>query len=234
MSLKNGGKKRPKPDRVRDKLLMRLPPTESRQAAFNKLHKALGIATEIFEHQGDGGRHGVMLAIDAVFKYCMSRGIPPATLEPLAAVSSAIVDAERGASSSIFEPTRHRKGGTPPANAQQVAFEGHLAVIAECCVRHCKAEGMRPFVEPGTIMAATMVNASKWPVIVSATQMREFRERVSQNTNANSPDRIVFNAQTTSPTFKVRPLDWAKLLLEHEWVIVPNEKNPSNPPFKPE
>lgn len=216
-------KRRPRPDRVRDKLLLRLPSTERRIAAFDKVHSELAIATEKFEHQGDGGRLGVFLAIDAVFAYFTSRGLPPATLEPLLAVSAAIVDAEKGTGSPIFEPTRKPTGGAPPSPAARLLCEGHLAVIAECCVRHCKAEGMRPYLEPATIMAAQLVNASNWPKTVTAIEMREIRERVRQKRNLNSPDRIAFDHQTSSPVLKAKPLAWARTLLEHEWVIVPSE-----------
>lgn len=216
-------KRRPRPDRVREKLLKRLPPDKGRIAAFDKVHAELAIATEKFEHQGDGGRLGVFLAIDAMFNYFTGRGLPPATLEPLVAVSAAIVDAERGTGSLIFKPNRTSTGGAPPSPATKVAFEGLLAVIAEGCVRHCKAEGMWPYVEDATIMAARLVNASSWPTTVTATEMREIRERVRQQRNLESPDRVAFDSQTTSPVFKAMPLAWAKLLLDHEWVIVPPE-----------
>lgn len=52
-------KKRPRPARDREKLLKRLPPDKGRIAAFDKVHAELAIATEKFEHQGDGGRLGV-------------------------------------------------------------------------------------------------------------------------------------------------------------------------------
>ena len=218
--MKTDRKSRPRPNRVREKLLMRLPTSAARNAAFDKLHTELAIATEKFEYQGDGGRLGVFLAIDAVFGYCTSRGIPPATLEPLMAIAAAIVDAERGTSSSIFEPTRSTTGGSPPTPAMRLVRQGHLAVITECCVRHCKAEGMRPYLEPATIIAANMVNSSKWPFTVTATEMREMRERVRQCRNPKSPDRIAFDSQTSSHTLKSQPLAWAKRLLNHEWVIL--------------
>lgn len=204
---------------------MRLPSTKARNAAFDKLHTELAIATEKFEHQGDGGRLGAYLAIGAVFEYCTSRGIPPAALEPLVAISGALVDAERGTGSPIFEPKRGPKGGKPPSAAMQIEFEGHLAVIAECCVQHCKSQGMRPFIGPATIMAARMVNASSWPVNVTATEMREVRERVRRCRNSQSPDRIAFDTQTSSDVFKAMPLAWAESLLRHEWVIVPRNEN---------
>jgi len=204
---------------------MRLPPTGARNAAFDKLHTELAVATEKFEHQGDGGRLGVFQAIAAVFDYCTSRGIPPAALEPLMAITAAIVDVERGTSSPIFEPTRSATGGSPPTPAMQLARQGHLAVITECCVRHCKADGMRPYLKPATIMAAKMVNTSKWPITVTATEMREVRERVRRCRDPKSPDRIAFDIQTSSDVLKNMPLTWAKRLLNHEWVIMPCDEN---------
>jgi hypothetical protein len=212
-------KSRQRPDHVRDKLLKRLPPTEGRAAAFDKLHVELAIATEKFEHQGDGGRRGVFEAIDAMFRYFTSRGIPPAALEPLMAISGAIVDAGRGVSSPIFEPVRGP--GAPLTPVMELSFQGQLAVIAECCVRHRKAEGYRPYLEPGTILAARIVNKSKLPVTVTATEMREIREKVKQCKNSKSPEKIAYNELLSSRAAQEIPLAYAETLANHDWIIVP-------------
>jgi hypothetical protein len=218
-------KVRPRPNRVRAKLLERLPTTEGRIAAFDKVHTELAIATEIFEYQGDGGRLGVYKAIGAVFAYFTSRGIPPATLEPIMAITAAISDAERGASSPIFQPARKPNGGSPPTPAMKLTFQGQLAVVAECCVRHCKAEGLRPYLEPAMIMAAKMVNSSNWPITVTATELRELRERVKQCQNRSSPDRIAYDNLISSSAVDVIPIIYANVLLRHDWVIVPGGEN---------
>lgn len=207
----------------RAKLLDRLPHSVSRVQALSYIRQKLAIATELFDHHGDGGRQGVLKAVLDVIDYFASLGVPQATLKPLSAVAEAIVDADEGNDSAIFKPKRGPMGGKPPARISQLEFEGHLATITECCVRHRKMEGHWPFVEPGCALAAKMVNESKWPIKVTTTKLRELRERVQQSAKT-SPDRIFLEKVTSSNVAMAMPLVWARLILEHDWVGPP----PSN------
>jgi hypothetical protein len=204
--------------RPREKLLERLPATASRNAAFDLLHERLAVATEFFQHRGDGGRYGVYRAMSDLIDYLTSRGIPHATIRPIEAVMAAIVDADNGTASPIFEPTRTGKGGSPPKPVMQLEFEGKLAIVMECCVRHCRAEGKRAFVEPAARLAAKLINESTWPIRVTARELVELRERVQQRKNGSSPDRMEVDKSMSSEVARSRPLDWAKVLLAHEWV----------------
>lgn len=204
--------------RPREKLLERLPATASRNAAFDLLHERLAVATEFFQHHGDGGRYGVYRAMSDLIKYLTSRGIPHATIRPIEAVMAAIVDADNGTASPIFEPTRTPKGGTPPKPVMQLEFEGKLAIVMECCVRHCRSEGMRPFIEPAARLAAKLINESTWPIHVTARELVELRERVQQRKKRFSPDRMEVDQAMSSEVARSKPLDWAKILLAHEWV----------------
>lgn len=204
--------------RPREKLLERLPARTGRKAAFDQLHERLAVATEFFQHHGDGGRYGVYRAMGDLIEYLTSRGIPHATVRPIEAVMAAIVDADKGGSSPIFEPTRTPKGGTPPKSVMQLEFEGKLAIVMECCVRHCRAEGKRPFVDPAARLAAKLINESKWSTRVTARELIELRERVQQRKKGFSPDRMEVDQSMSSDLARSSPLEWAKILLAHEWV----------------
>ncbi|HKC02829.1 MAG TPA: hypothetical protein VKC17_05945 [Sphingomicrobium sp.] len=206
--------------RPRKKLLERLPPTASRNAAFNLLHEGLAVATEFFQHHGDGGRYGVYRAMADLVDYFTSRGIPHAAIKPIEAVMAAIVDADNGVANPIFDPKREGSGGRPRKPVMQLAFEGQMGIVMECCVRHCRAQGQRPYVEPAAKQAAKLINASAWPVTVTAKQLVEIRERIQQSAS-NSPDRMEVDQSLSSEMSRVMPLDWAKLLLSHEWVNPP-------------
>lgn len=205
----------------RERLLERLPVTASRNTAFDLLHERLAIATEFFQHHGDGGRYGVYRAMADLIEYLTSRGIPHAAIRPIEAVMAAIVDADNGTASPIFEPIRTPKGGTPRKSVMQLEFEGKLAIVIECCVRHCRAEGMRPYVEPASRLAAKLINESTWPIRVTARELVELRERVQQRGKGLSPDRMEVDQSLSSEVARSNPLAWAKILLEHEWVNPP-------------
>jgi hypothetical protein len=205
--------------RPREKLLERQPITEGRIAAFDKVHEKLAVATELYEHFGDGGKSGAYRAVIDVIDYFSSRGIPYSALAPLQAIAQAIVDADQGTSSPIFKPNR-RGGGAPPKSAGQLSFEGQLAVVMECCVRHYKSEGKRPFLKPASIMAARLIKKSNWPVSPSAVNLREIRERISRKERL-APDRVTYEALIGSPLAETAPLDYANALLKNEHVIAP-------------
>ncbi|WP_230281666.1 hypothetical protein [Croceicoccus sp. Ery15] len=207
--------------RPRDKLLERLPVTEGRGVAFDLLQERLAVSTEFFQHHGDGGRYGVYRAMTDLIDYLTSRGMPHATVRPIEAVMEAIVDADNGRDSAIFRPARTSSGGTPPKSVMQLEFEGKLAIVTECCVRHCRHEGMRPFVKPGTQLAAKLINESCWGVRVTAAELKELRERIHQRKDGKSPDRMEVDISMASELARSRPLEWAKILLAHEWVNPP-------------
>lgn len=207
--------------RPREKLLERLPVTVPRGEAFDLLHERLAVATEFFQHHGDGGRYGVYRAMSDLITYLSDRGIPRATLRPMEAVMAAIVDADNGVANPIFEPKRTPRGGKPRKTVYQLEFEGKLTIIMECCVRHCRGLGMWPYVAPAAQMAAKMVNESGWPLKVTARELEELRERVWQEKNGSSPDRMELDQSMSSRVAREMPLEWAKLLLSHEWVNAP-------------
>jgi hypothetical protein len=201
--------------RPRKGLLARQPKAESRVVAFDVLHQKLAVATELYLHKGDGGREGVYDATGALIEYLVGQGVPYAALEPLVAVQTAIVDADRGTESPVFAPTRTTEGGKPPKSDMQLAFEGKLAIVMECCVQHCRTENMRPFVRPAAQMAAKLINESRWPVKVTARQLRKLRERISQSPK-DSIDRACVETAFQSGVAQSHPLAYAKCLLEME------------------
>jgi|GEM_PF-3267743 len=201
----------------REMLLDRLPPTVGRITAFDQLHEHLAVATELFQHHGDEGRNGVYRSMEYLIEYLTARGIPYATLQPLTAVMAAIVDAERGTESPIFKPTRNVKGGAPPKAVLRIEFEGKLATIVECCVRHCKSKGKRPYLKPGTQRAALLINKSAWPERVTARELQKLLERVKEQ-DRFSPDRMVYETSMSTEAARSNPLEYAKTLLSHEWV----------------
>lgn len=206
--------------RPRLKLLERQPTTAGRIAAFDDVHEHLTLATEFFQHHGDGGQYGVYRAMDALIDYFSSRGIPYAALRPLEAVMAAINDARSGVANPIFAPTRSVDGGRPPKPVLQLAFEGQLGIVMECCVRHCRAQKERPYIRPAAALAARMINESSWPITVTAKQLIEIRERIQQSAKG-SPDRMQVDESMSSDTAKAFPLEWARALLSHEWVNPP-------------
>jgi hypothetical protein len=200
---------------VREGLLRRVAPTAPSRSALATVHERLALATTRMEEMGDGGRYGVALAMNALLDYFASVGLPYATLAPIEAVMAAIVDARRGIESEIFKRDRSRKGA-PPTSARKLTFEGHLAFIAECCIRHTKLEGKRPYVELGCRLAERLISKSRWTIKPSATELRELRERVMQRND--TPDRLVFQLHSDSDFFRTQPLVLAKSLLQHDWV----------------
>ena len=55
---------------------------------------------------------------------------------------------------------------------------------------------------------------------VTAKQLIELRERIQQSAK-DSPDRSAVEESLSSPISHSHPLQWAKLLLAHEWVNPP-------------
>ena len=205
------------PATIREGLLRRVPSTSPSRAALATVHERLALATTRMESVGDGGRYGVALAMHALLEYFAGVGLPYATLAPLEAVMAAIVDARRGKQSDIFKPDRKRRGGAPPTSANQLTFEGHLAVIADCCVRHVRAAGERPFLERGCQLAEKLIRRSRWHVKPTATELRELRERAKVR-GKEWPDGMVFELFTDSQMCRDHPLEWARMLLKHDWV----------------
>lgn len=206
--------------RPRRELLAREPKIAGRIAAFDELHEQLAVATEVFLNRGDGGREGVYDATNALLEYLTGQGIPYAALEPLIAVQTALVDADKGAASPIFAPNRKSTGGKPPVSDMQRAFEGKMAIVMECCVLHCCAAGVRPYVRPAAQLAAKMINESVWGVRVTARELEELRERIQQ-ASAKSMDRAQVDIFFKSGLAKEHPLECAKFLLSEGLVNPP-------------
>lgn len=206
-------------NRRRQKLLERRLPTANRSQAFREIHQRLATAAELFQHHGDGGRAGVFQSVTDIMEYFSSLGIPRAALEPLAAITKAIADADNGTESAIFKPDRTARGGKPPAKASAREFEGYLAAITECCITHCQSKGDYPYVEPGCKLAAKLIK-SKWPSQFTFAELKEIRERIQQSA-ADSIDRIAMTHALPTEIGKQDPLAWAKALLDHPSVSPP-------------
>jgi hypothetical protein len=217
----------------RAKLLTRQAPTMGPFNALERVHEELAVATELYENHGDGGKAGAFKAVIAVIEYFASRGIPRATLSPLTAIIVAMVDADQGVQSPIFKPFR-KGGGAPPSSNEQLSFEGLLAVVTECCVRHCKAEGKRPYIEPGARMAESMIRKSRWGIDPGFIRLREIRERIS-TADKDSPDRSNFDLFMSSTFAETTPLDYAKAMLNSELVVgIPDRELSGEPANTPE
>ena len=211
------------PIQPREKLLQRLPAATDLVEALDDVHGTLAIATELYEHHGDGGCEGVYRAMVGIINHFMGQGFPSAVLEPIRAVMAAIIDADDGTESAIFKPDRAATGGKPRKAIELMARDGHIAAVMECCCLHLKSEGTRAFLDPASRMAAQLVSRSRWPVSLTATEVREIRDRVKSSARL-SPDRVTFDGSMTSATAQSSPLAWAKLLLAHDWVIMPPKK----------
>src|SRR5262249_48761858 len=137
---------------------------------------------------------------------------PLGALLPLTTVHAAIVDAARGTANPAFVPARTPKGGSPPKPVQQDDIEQLLAAVAECCVRHVRDTGQRPYLIPATELAAKLVNDSQCGLLVTATQMREYRERIKQ-LPTGSLDRGAYDVILQRLALEGTPLELAKRLL---------------------
>lgn len=208
----------------RNKLLERMPPTVPPFRALEDIHFKLAKWTEFYENYGDGGRGGVYFAINDVCEFFVSRGIPAATLAPLYAAATAICDADNGTESPIFKPDRSERRGRPRKSAIDLYWEGHLAAVTECCVRHRQAEGYWPFLDPGCQLAQSLIRESDWPISPTVTELREIRERVSAQTE-DSPDRIAYDVIMSGPIPSTDPLTLAKSIVDSELVPRPPSSN---------
>lgn len=203
--------------KMREGLLNRLEREDELENALTSVHAKLVQATLRMEQMPDGGRYGVALGMQALLEYFSSIGLPMAALSPICEVQAAIIDAGRGVQSPIFRPDRREGGGAPPTPARQLEFEGYLAVVTDCCVRHVRAEGVRAYLVEGSKLAERLIRAADWSVKPTATELREIRERV-RALRVERPDNQLYRLMLDSPVAKDRPLDWAKMILRHDWV----------------
>lgn len=217
------------PVEMRDRMLEKLEPREDLQDALAMVHAKLVQAALRMEQVGDGGRLGVALGMDALLEYFSSVGVPYAALSPIFEVQAAIVDARRGVESPIFRPDR-QGGGAPPTPARHLEFEGYLAVITDCCVSHCRKQGIRAYMAEGCKLAAKLIRESDWSIRPTAKQLREIRERV-RAIREERPDNQLYRLMLDSPVAKELPLDWAKSILSHHWINRPPANFLSNPLF---
>lgn len=188
-----------------------------RVAAFDDARQKLAVAAELYDCLDDDRRAGIYRALLAVMEYFSERGIPRATLHPIYAAAAALIDAERGIETPAFKPIRPRHGGRPEKSILRLNFEGTLAAVAELCIRHCQQQGMRPYVEPGIDLAVKLINRSPTASKTNKTELRELRERI--RSTSGGEDRAQFDIQTSLPMTKIVPLEVAKMLINHEWMI---------------
>lgn len=201
----------------RRKLLELAEPSTGRLAAFEQLRQELAVAAELYECIDDNRRAGMEKALLAVMMFAERRGIPMAATHPLRAIMAAITDAENGVATPAFTPARKQKGGRPPKSVLTLSFEGALATVAELCIRHCRNEGKRPYVDQGLALAVTLINRSATGVKVSKVELREMRERIRAKRDGD--DKMQFEIQTSSFAAKQYPLDYAMMLINHDWLI---------------
>jgi len=199
-------------DMPSEDLLRRLPATMNHATALKDIHYRLAHATNLIDQDE---REGVWRALNDVINYLSSQGLPMATLQPLMAVTSAIVDADRGIESAIFKPAK--KSGRPPNSTSQIVNDQLLAVIAECCVRHERALGERDYLDRATRLAAQLVNSSKDGVRKTGAEMANVREKIRQ-LPANDTRRTLFDDFLDGRIVAEAPLAWARMLVEHEWI----------------
>jgi hypothetical protein len=193
----------------RSSLLERLEPTVGRMAALDEIRRRLAIDTEIFEHHGDDGRAGAHRALIDVMNYFASRGIPRASLEPLAALADAVAKAERG----IISPLLGRPPGPPAAELRQMEL---FAAVMECCVRHYRAAGAAAYMGAASRKAAELVNGSSLAERVTPRTMSDAREQV-MDLPARADGRRQFDALIDCDVAKLSPLEWAQTLVQHDW-----------------
>ncbi|ALJ13023.1 hypothetical protein [Sphingopyxis macrogoltabida] len=217
------------PVEMRERMLERLDPKEGLESALAAVHAKLVQAALRMEQVGDGGRFGVALGMNALLEYFSNVGVPYAALSPIYEVQAAIVDARRGVESPIFRPDRVG-GGAPPTPARHLEFEGYLAVITDCCVSHCRKQGTRAYMVEGCKLAAKLIRESSWDIKPDDKELREIRERV-RALREERPDNQLYRLMLDSPVARDRPLDWAKLLLKHDWINRPPANFLAKPPF---
>ena len=193
----------------RSSLLERLEPTVGRMAALDEIRRRLAIDTEIFEHHGDDGRAGAHRALVDVMNYFASRGIPRASLEPLAALADAVAKAEGG----IISPLLGSSVRQPPAQLRQAEL---FAAVMDCCVRHHRAEGAAAYLGAASRKAAELVNGSSLPGRVTPRKMSDAREQVMR-LPPGGEGRRQYDALLDCEVAKLSPLEWAKILVQHDW-----------------
>lgn len=198
--------------------LRRDTPEAPRLQAFEQARIELAIAAEFFECHGDNGTKGTEMALAAVLDYFTSRGVPFATLTPILNCLGALSDAKDGVQNATFQVAK--RTGRPRKECRELEFEGIIAVIAECCIQHFRMLGARPYHEPGCRMAVKLINAAPWRRKYDVTQVREIRERV-RRADAGAGDRQQYDIQMSADAAKQYPLQYAKMLVSHDWVISP-------------
>jgi hypothetical protein len=213
----------------RPMLLTREKPATDAETAVEALHLRLAGATVLFDSNGDEGRAGVFASIVAVNEFLSEQGIPTAAYLPLVAIMAALADADIGRASPMFATPKGRRGNAPKAQLDD-DFEQFLAVITECCVQHQKGIGARPFVEPATRQAASLINGSplrrQLARGVTRKQLRELRERV-QGCRSGDSRRVTYDELTDArELMRDNPLGYAKALVAHPWVSVPQSFRP--------
>lgn len=202
---------------TRPKFLELLEPASSRLAAFEKLRQDLAMAAELYECVDDNRRAGMEKALLAVLTFTASRGIPSGATHPLMAIMAALTDAENGTATPAFTPIRLKKGGRPPKSVLTLNFEGTLATVAELCVRQCRIDGKRPVVDEGLSIAVKLINQSRTGATVTKTELREIRERVQAKKAGD--DRMQYDIQLNSFMAKHYPLEYAKMMINHDWMV---------------
>lgn len=201
----------------RPKLVELLESKSGRLEAFEKLRQDLAIAAELYECVDDNRRAGMERALLAVLLFAESRGIPSASTHPLRAILAALVDAENGVATPAFTPLRVKTGGRPKKSVLTLSFEGAMATVAELCIEQCRKDGKRPYVDEGLAIAVRLINQSRTGAKITKTALRELRERVRAKNDGD--DRLQFDIQSNSFMARQAPLEYAKMLINHDWLV---------------
>ena len=199
----------------RPKLLELHEPSLGRLAAFEKLRQDLALAAELYECVDDDRRAGMEKALLAVLTFTASRGIPSGATHPLMAILAALTGAENGVATAAFTPIR--TGGRPRKSSLTLSFEGALATVAELCIQQCRIDGKRPYVDEGLSIAVKLINQSRTGAKLTKTQLREMRERI--RIKQGGDDRMQYDIQTDSFMARHYPFEYAKMLINHDWLV---------------
>jgi len=103
------------------------------ESILNKLVEELDDATNLYlqgmsDNSGDSGLAGVQVALNSVFKYCQSIGVPHQSLRPLLGLRAALDDVSKGVKTDLLQP--NLTGRKPPKTFQHK----QVRVTAAACM----------------------------------------------------------------------------------------------------
>lgn len=153
------------------------PPFTGHRAAYRELLQSLWYAADRFESEGDGGIEGAKLACRAIVRFIGVRHENPWLAAPFLEMKAAFEDLEQGLDPPLFSnDVRLRE-------RERSSRRKHLQMLAGVAMDALMKRGIRSEVSARQVAAA----AEKWPWFgaqkVSATTVRNWRDRVRRNTD---------------------------------------------------